>query len=301
MYLYLLFSIRYLFYFFISIFQKQKSYKLKQSKQNDRFIPYKTFVSSNKKPLWVKQKVIYLKALLPNYGCRKIAIIFNKQYHHKKISISKSYVYNIIKENQYKIIQKRKNIRNKKPQILPKNFLWQIDLTNISDYYKNKNSIFGIIDSGSRAILFLQRLENKSTITILKAILYSLEKYGKPKIIKSDNEVIFTSKLFKFSLWFLGIKHQTTQIASPWQNGRIERFFNTLKHTTNQLVFYTKESIDKALHIFRFYYNHIRPHQNLNYFTPYEIWNNKTNFRYKNIYYFSELNNTIQGFYFIPK
>ena len=70
MYLYLLFSIRYLFYFFISIFQKQKSYKLKQSKQNDRFIPYKTFVSSNKKPLWVKQKVIYLKAFLPKnfYG-----------------------------------------------------------------------------------------------------------------------------------------------------------------------------------------------------------------------------------------
>ena len=84
-----------------------------------------------------------------------------------------------------------------------KEFLWQIDFINISDYYKNKNSIFGIIDSGSRAILFLQRLENKSTITILKAILYSLEKYGKPKIIKSDNEIIFNSKLFKFSLWLI--------------------------------------------------------------------------------------------------
>jgi hypothetical protein len=44
-----------------------------------------------------------------------------------------------------------------------KEFLWQIDFINISDYYKNKNSIFGIIDSGSRAILFLQRLENQST------------------------------------------------------------------------------------------------------------------------------------------
>lgn len=187
MFLYLLFSIKYLFYFFISLFQKQKAYKLKQSKQNEKFIPYKTITSSTKKPLWVKNEIIYLKALLPNYGCRKIATIFNKQFHHKNISISKSYVYYITIKNQYKIIQKRKNIKNKKPQVLPKNFLWQIDLTNISDYYKNKNSIFGIIDSGSRAILFLQRLENKSTITILKAIIYSLEKYGKPNFIRTDN------------------------------------------------------------------------------------------------------------------
>ena len=39
---------------------------------------------------------------------------------------------------------------------------------------------------------------------------------------------IFTSRLFRFGMWCLKIRHQRTEIACPWQNGRIERFFGTL-------------------------------------------------------------------------
>lgn len=299
MFFYFYLFIKYLLYFCILSFQKQKFYNLKYLKQNEKFIPYT--LNNRKKPNWVKQKIIYLKALLPNYGCRKIATIFNKHYYDKNISVSKSYVYYIIRENQYKIVQKRRYIKNKRPKDLPKNFLWQIDLTNITDCSKNRNQVFGIIDSGSRAIIYLQRLKNKSTITILKAIFYSIEQYGKPKIIKSDNEIVFKSKLFRFSLWCLKIKHETTQIATPWQNGRIERFFNTLKYTTKQIEFYNKDKIDKFLKIFRFYYNHIRPHQNLDYFTPARIWDNDRNFTYEDIYYFSKFNNTLNGIYFFKQ
>lgn len=293
-------TFQYLYHYFIVLFSKPKLYKQKSKvKDTSDFIPYNN--STRKKPLWVKNKVIYLKVLLPDYGCRKIAYIFNKQYHNKNISISKSYVYYVIKENQYEILQQRNKLKNKVPRTLPNNFQWQIDLTNISDIYKNRNNILGIMDSGSRAILFLERLKDKSTITILKAIIFSIESYGKPKIIKSDNEIVFTSKFFRFIIWTLGIKHQKTQLASPWQNGKIERFFRTLKTTTNKLDFYSIKGIDKALKIFRFYYNFIRPHGHLNYFTPAEIWSNRTDFRYKDIFYFNELDDTIHGFYFVPK
>jgi len=179
-----------------------------------------------------------------------------------------------------------------------------IDLTNITDIHKNKNNIFGIIDAGSRAILFLQRLKDKSTISILKSLINTIEKYGKPNIIKSDNEHIFTSALFRFTLWILNIKHQKSQIASPWQNGKIERFFATLKFSFNQLDFYNVKGINKALYIFRFYYNHIRVHQHLYYLTPSEAWDGKDMITSKNtneIYYFSELHGVINGFYFKPK
>jgi len=147
---------------------------------DNSFIPY---THHNKKPTWVKNEVIYLKVHLANYGCRKIAIEFNKKYAHKKITVSKSYVYNIIKANNYEIIKQRKEIKNRVPKQLSNNLIWSMDLTTI-----NQQQIFGLIDNGSRALLSLQYLKDKSTINILRAILNAIEKYGKPKIIKSDNE-----------------------------------------------------------------------------------------------------------------
>ena len=86
-----------------------------------------------------------------------------------------------------------------------------MDLTTI-----DKMQILGVFDSGMRALLVLKYLPTKSTINILIAILETMRDYGKPKSIKSDNEIVFTSKLMRFTLWVLGIKQETTEIASPW-------------------------------------------------------------------------------------
>lgn len=149
---------------------------------------------------------MYLKVHLPHDGCRKIAIHFNKQHTHKNITVSKSYVYRILKDYGYEIVQQRKEMRNKKPYIMAKNIRWDMDLTTIG-----KMQIFGVVDSGTRALLTLKYLPSKSTINIIRALFDIIEIYGKPKSIKSDNEIVFTSKLMKFTLWLLGIKRQTTQ------------------------------------------------------------------------------------------
>jgi len=80
--------------------------------EKTNFIP---FTHPNKKPSWVKEKVMYLKVHLPHDGCRKIAVHFNSQYTHKNISVSKSYIYNVIKEHSYEILHLRKEMRNKLP------------------------------------------------------------------------------------------------------------------------------------------------------------------------------------------
>lgn len=239
---------------------------------------------------------MYLKVHLPYDGCRKIAIAFNRQYAHKNISVSKSYVYRVFKESGYEILLRRKKMRIKVPKSMPKNIRWDMDLTTIDD-----RQIFGVLDSGTRALVTLRHLRTKSTINIIRVLLDTIEQYGKPASIKSDNEIVFTSKFMRLILWLLGIKRQTTQIASPWQNGKIERFFGTMKQDLINLVFPTTQSLEDGLKEFRFFYNHVRMHQNLDYNTPANAWDNKpmsTSKTHREIVYYKGLCDNVAGVYF---
>jgi len=59
---------------------------------------------------------------------------------------------------------------------------------------------------------------------------------------------------------------------SPWQNGRIERLFGTLKPLLKKLALANASAFDNALCEFRLFYNHVRTHQNLDGQTPAEVW-----------------------------
>lgn len=103
--------------------------------------------------------------------------------------------------------------------------------------------------------------------------LLTIGRYGKPKRLRTDNEAVFTGFVFTTFLKLAGIQHQRIQTCAPWQNGRMERLFGTLKPLLRQLVIPDKEALQLALDEFRLFYNHVRPHQNLGGLTPAEIWN----------------------------
>ena len=90
--------------------------------------------------------------------------------------------------------------------------------------------------------------------------------------IRTDNERCFTSPAFSQALKNLGIHHQTTELHCPWQNGRIERLFGTLKQQLNQIHIQSAEHLQSLLDEFKYGYNTIRLHQHLGYQTPHEVW-----------------------------
>jgi len=254
------FILHYLYIYFKNISTKNNHYrqKSKATKQTTKpFIPYKTA----KKPPWVKDEIIQMKAMMPELSTRAIAHSFNRK--HESVSVGKSYVTYTLREYAYEIQILRKQYKNKPPHPIKFNHTWGIDIT-----FVNEVAHLGVIEHHSRKILELIPLTQKSSIHILLALLQILKYYPKPKYIRSDNERCFTSRLMQTSLRFSGITPQTIDPHSPWQNGQIERFFGTFK--TNLHLFPKIET--KELYIlsysFKHWYNTIRPHMNLSYQTP---------------------------------
>jgi transposase InsO family protein len=239
------------------------------------------------KPEWLKREIIRLKARMPQAGCRSIADICNRRFAASRhITVGKTFVHQTLQRHDYEIQILRRNLKHAKPKAVPRNLIWGLDLTGKTDTSKKLHALLGILDHGSRALLHLQALHNKTSRTLIACISDVIRTHGKPKIIRTDNEAIFTSRLFRRGLKLLGIRHQLTDPGCPWQNGRIERLFGTLKEKLDQRIYSPRpqageglgervdvcEQLNIDLGVFRYWYNHVRPHQNLDGKTPAEAW-----------------------------
>lgn len=222
---------------------------------------------------WVRQEVLYLKALMPQAGCRQIALVFNRRFQvARQESVSKSFVAYTLRRHEVEIRRLRDRIRHRVPRAEPRNRTWGIDMTGKGDEHGMVHSILGMIDHGSRRILSLQVLRNKNAWTLLGYVFLAIGRFGRPRAIRTDNERVLTSRVFMTVLRFAGIRHQRTVPGCPWMNGRIERFFGTLKEQLNTIVPVNGVALQGMLTEFSSWYNRVRPHQHLTGATPEEAW-----------------------------
>jgi len=251
------------------------------------------------KPEWVRQEIITLKAQGPDLGCRHIAMIFNRRFTAKGMTVGKTFVSQVIRKYHYDIRIIRQKLRRRKLWAGPKNRIWGLDLTGKTDDQGQLHSILGILDHGTRANLTLAVLKNKSTATLLRGLANGIERFGRPQTLRTDNEAMFRSWLFRLSLWLVGIRHQRIEPHCPWQNGRIERFFGSLKHALDHWAVENQDQLNTSLHLFRLWYNHVRPHQNLQGRTPAEVWSNVDihQRRLQKEYWFEAWDGLLTGYY----
>jgi len=153
---------------------------------------------------------------------------------------------------------------------VPRNLVWGLDLSGNATLDGSTRIVLGILEHARRAALRLEALETKSSWTLISKLIGTIRCHGKPRAVRTDNEAVFTSRTFRFALLLLGIRHQRTDPGCPWQNGRVERFFGTLKAKLDRLAVDSFGALNGALTEFRFFYNHVRPHQNLAGLTPAE-------------------------------
>ena len=239
------------------------------------------------KPPWVKREVLRLGALLADGTCRKIAGLFNRLYAaRRKMMVSKTYVNYTLRKHRI-------------PRAIAKNALWALDLTGKGDSAGALHCILGIEDHGTRKLLALQALERKNAWTLLGHLFLAIGRFGKPRALRTDNESMFRSFVFLVILWLAGIRQQFTTPGCPWQNGRIERLFGTLKQKLDRIEVESREALARLLTEFGFWYNAVRPHQHLAGLTPEEAWRGVNPYARapRAIYWFEAWNGMLTGYY----
>ena len=188
------------------------------------------------------------------------------------MTVSKTYVADTCRKHQYFIYEARRKMKHRLPRSMPRNRVWGCDLLTKTDQGGRPHVALAIVDHASRACLRLQRIADKSSLRLLQELVQAVKRYGLPQYLRTDNEAVLVSRVFRLGLWLLGIRQQRIEPGCPWQNGRVERFIGTVKRELRQEVLTNGQALDRSLTDIRQWYNHNRPHDHLQGRTPAEVW-----------------------------
>ena len=145
-----------------------------------------------------------------------------------------------------------------------------MDLSCLRTADGRMRTTLGIIDHGSRALMQLRVIPRKCAWTLLRHLCLAIAEHGRPAALRTDNEGMFRSRLWIQALAWMHIRRQRVKVKHPWQNGRIERLFGTLKPLLRQLKPSNVVDLRQALTDFTWFYNHVRVHLHLDGRTPME-------------------------------
>jgi transposase InsO family protein len=131
-----------------------------------------------------------------------------------------------------------------------------------------------ITDAYSRFLLHCRAIPKTDGPHVQQAFTAAFREFGLPAAIRTDNGTPFASTglagLSRLSVWWirLGIRPERIELGCPEQNGRHERFHETLKAETASPPQSTLSSQQKRFADFQNEFNHQRPHEALGLRTP---------------------------------
>ncbi|MBB2778538.1 UNVERIFIED_ORG: putative transposase [Comamonas terrigena] len=101
----------------------------------------------------------------------------------------------------------------------------------------------------------------------------TLGRVPEPFLLRSDNRLTFTSRIFSALVKSYGLRQEFITPYSPEQNGLVERVIRTLKEQcVHRDRFESLQHASRLIVSWIHFYNHRRPHQALNMRTPAEAF-----------------------------
>jgi putative transposase len=229
----------------------------------------------------VRREILALREKHPTWGPRKIRVVLRRRIPEKHWPAASSIGELLRREGCV-----RPQRRSQSGSVLPidagltkataPNDVWSTDfkgqfrLTNGEVCYP-----LTVQDGFSRFMIGATALSSTASLPVEIAFTRHFEKFGLPKVIRSDNGVPFASptaigRLSKLAVWWirLGIRPERIDPGEPQQNGTHERMHKTLKADATRPPSARLGEQQKRFDKFCREYNHERPHESLGQETP---------------------------------
>lgn len=153
---------------------------------------------------------------------------------------------------------------------------WSTDLCRIWGGRDGWLTLALVMDCHSRQILGWQLSRSGKSITAAAALEQALiTRYGvlarvpKPFLLRSDNGLVFTSRVYTRLVRSYGLNQEFITPHCPQQNGMVERLIRTLKEQcAHRHRFENQRHALRVIGDWIQFYNHRRPHQALGMKTP---------------------------------
>jgi putative transposase len=219
----------------------------------------------------------YLKT--PFYGARKMAVVLTRSGHQ----VGRKRVTRLMRVMGIEAIYRKPNLSRRHPQhkiypYLLRNMeidrvhqVWSCDITYIPMAY-GFMYLVAVIDWHSRAVLSWRMSNTMVSDFCVEALEEAFRRYGKPEIFNTDQGVQFTCEAFIVALVTRGIRISMDGKGRCLDNIFCERLWRSLKYEDVYLKAYKTVAEAKAgIGAWFSFYNDERPHQALDYLTPYEF------------------------------
>ena len=232
--------------------------------------------SARRLPRAVKDRIVAMKEAQPTHGVHRISDILKRMFFMKA---SHETVRRVLHEESLLPLRKAPGPRSKrvvkavKPDdaggsyVKGPNLMWQSDISVIT-WRKQSVYLIGFLDDFSRFVTGLGLYMTQKADNVLEVFRRAVSEYKAPAEMLTDNGRQYTSwrgvAQFEKEMHRMEIQHIRSQPHHPQTQGKIERFWKTIKEEFfSRTLFEGFEDMQERTKLWVQYYNFKRPHQGI--------------------------------------
>lgn len=238
--------------------------------------------SPHRTPPSVAAKVFELRERLVDDGHDAGADTILELLAREGVTLSRATIWRLLRAEGRIVSQPQKRPRSSWQRFAADrpNELWQSDFTHALLTTGLDVEVIGWIDDHARYLLHLTAHPRITGRIVIDTFTSAAAEHGYPAATLTDNGMVYTTRYarnargiapgngFETLLALQGITQKNGRPSKPTTQGKIERFWQTLKRYLAAHPAATIAKLQDTLDAFRNYYNQQRPHRSLGRRTP---------------------------------
>ena len=160
--------------------------------------------------------------------------------------------------------------------------LWATDCAHLKAMDWGWYYLVTVMDDYSRFILAWELQPNMAAPCLIEVVQQAIDHTGMSDVavedrtsLLSDNGAGYLSGRFNQYLRLVGIRHITASPYHPQTNGKMERYYRTVKGEVTLSSYEMPSDLAEAIGAFVEYYNYERYHEGLGNVTPWDVYTGK--------------------------